>query len=55
MVLRVLLGKAALNNKCGTAYRNYLKVSDALRNTDLQQPHIYFDVQRYTSTHRYGH
>lgn len=22
---------------------------------DLQQPHIYFDVQIYTSTHRYGY
>ena len=43
------------SNTCGATYRNYLKVLTPYVNTDLQQPHIYFDAQRYTSTHRYGY
>lgn len=48
---RALMG----GNICGITYRHYKKVSDALRNTGLQQSHIYFEVQIYTTTHRYGH
>ena len=42
-------------NTCGTANHDYSKVSEALCDMDLQQSHIYFDVQIYTSTHRYGY
>lgn len=32
-----------------------VKVSHALRNTDLQQSHSYFDTQIYISTHSSGY
>lgn len=42
-------------NKCGAAHRGYTKVSDALRNAGLQQPHIYLGMQRYIFKNRHGH
>lgn len=42
-------------NTCGTTNHDYIKVSEALCDMDLQQSHIYFEVQIYTSTYRYGY
>lgn len=42
------------NNKCGAANHNTLKFLTPSVEMDLQQPHIYFNAQIYTSTYRYG-
>ncbi len=45
----------SFHNTCEAANHHYFKVLTPYVEMELQQPHIYFDVQIYTTTHRYGY